>query len=171
MSEQYKVDVLIDVKARIDEAKEQFNDLLQQEDQQNENSNVRAALNEDVQRAQAAIEYLEGMVNKIGSKDIGGRMVQEVMEGLKDIGTMGKLLQKGNNDFGLIGVNMAKSIFRNFEPEVQKQLNAMTPMMMNAIRTSFKRQSNTSSFAQMAAEMMSKTSNADWISTLNRNGI
>ena len=33
MSEQYKVDVLIDVKARIDEAKEQFNDLLQQEDQ------------------------------------------------------------------------------------------------------------------------------------------
>ena len=164
-------EIIQNVRANIEDAREKFKSLIDDRDKLNDAPNVENALTADVQRALEACTYLENQLNRAENAGVAqrSRMMDELREGMKDIGAISGILATGLQQYEVMGVNAAKIMFRGFSAQTQRELNAATPQLMNAIRTSFKKETTTSS--GIAKQMMGNISAQPLISSILSKGV
>ena len=170
-----KVDAdLTKAKAAIDGFKDDFKDLMEDNSKITNVPNVDNALTADVQRAMEAANYIEQLITKAqeASKGQRSRIQREITEGLRDLDATKQILQLGNQKYDMVGVNMARSMFSGFSAQVQRELAAVTPQIMNSIRTEFRKTSGTSlSFGEIAEQIIGKNRNTAMMANLRKAGV
>lgn len=95
--------------------------------------NAADAFNQSIERTNAVLDLLDEKIGSLGkaSKSEQERLIPDIMSGLQDVEASRQLLSSADSSFSIA---FAKKLFGGLPDAARKELNAVTPEIIRAIK-------------------------------------